>query len=160
MARPTKLTAEIIVLLCEQLRKGKTKRAASGHVGVHRDTLKEWENRGRQARGKHLEGGALNDAEELYLELLLESELALAQGESWLIDMILDAAGGEKSHLKKWQAYMTLLERTRPDDWRRRSSAEYVERDKTPAARLNVSKLNLEERESLRELLKKASGGE
>lgn len=160
MARPTLLTPELLGSLCEQLAQGIPKTYAAAYVGIGVQTMKDWEQKGKHAAAKQGEGAELTDSEQKYLFAAEHIALARSYGVAWLMHQVLDAAGGEKAHLKKWQAYMTILERTHADDFRRRSSAEYVTADKAPAARIDVSHLDLEEREALRTLLSKARGAE
>lgn len=151
--RPSGLTAKILEELCGHLRQGQPKRAAAGLIGVNRVTLHRWEERGRDARSKIQEGHTVTAAERLYARMIDEVELALDYGEGYLMQQALKAASGEIK--ARATDFVMLLERTRPDQWRRRSSSEYVVKDK-PAARLDVSKLNAAERAELRELLQKA----
>lgn len=159
MARPTVLTPELLGELCEQLAQGIPKKYAAAYVGITPRTIQNWESQGKHAAAKQGEGAELTESEQAYLFAAEHIELARSYGVAWLVHQILDAAGGEKTHLKKWQAYMTILERTHADDFRRRSSSEYVERDATPAGRLDISALDTEERALLRMLLQKASSG-
>lgn len=154
-------TPETVEALCEQLKQGIPKVYAAGYVGIHRDTLHNWEQRGKHAAAKLAEGAKLTAGEQAFLDAAEQLQLARDYGVAWLMHQILLAASGEKGlHLKKWQAYMTVLERTHADDFRRKSSSEYVDRDKQGGSRLDVSKLEPDERAVLRGLLQKATGGE
>lgn len=150
---PSGLTAKLLTDLCGHLRDGQPKRAAAGLIGVHRSTLTRWEERGKDARSKIQEGHRVTAEERLYAKLIDEVELALDFGEGYLMGMALKAAKGEIK--ARATDFVMLLERTRPDQWRRRSSSEYAQRDK-PQQRLDVSKLTAPERAELRELLQKA----
>lgn len=152
-------TPETVETLCEQLKQGIPKKFAAAYVGIHRDTLDGWEQNGKHARAKLAEGATLTDKEQAYLDAAEQIQLARDYGVAWLVHQILEAAGGEKAHLKKWQAYMTILERTHADDFRRRAASEYVQRDASPAGRIDISALDAQERAQLRTLLTKASTG-
>lgn len=155
MARPLTITAAKTEAICAQLKLGKPLYASAAQCGVSRSTIKTWMRTGNEAIAKREEGYDLTGSEPLYATFAEQAQLARDVGESWLIDKLYEAAADNK---QKWQAYMTMLERTRPDDWRRRASAEYIDRDKTPAARLDVSHLDATERAQLRMLLAKVSG--
>lgn len=151
----SKLTVPLIGALCVHLREGQPQRAAAGLVGIHRVTLIHWLNRGRQARSVRDEGVEVAQAELIYLRLLEEVELALDYGEGWLMQQAVQASQGKIK--ARATDFVMLLERTRPDQWRRRSSSEYVDRGKdAPARRVDVAKLDREEREQLSALLAKA----
>ena len=154
MARPTKLTPELLTQFCDEIRKGKPKRAAAGACGVHRDTVIGWEQRGKQARGKQLEGIPLTANEELDLHAVDEIQIAYDEGESYLFDVILE--GG-----KDWQRAARILESTRADVWLRRYRLDHSNDGKPfkPSA-LDVSKLNASERAQRVELIRKTRGDE
>lgn len=154
--RPLKLTPALLNKLCVSLRQGMPKRAAAALIGVHRDSLNTWEIRGRLARSKRDEGLPLDQVEEFLLHAVEEIELAVDFGEGWLFDLALKATRREITGVRATDVVM-LLERTRPDQWRRPSSMEYIERSKqAPTRRIDVSKLDKDERQALRDLLAKA----
>lgn len=153
----TRLTPKLREELCDLLRRGHYKLAACAYVGIHKDTLNTWENRGKRARALREEGLPVPRTETPYLQLLTAVEHAIDYGEAWLMERALEAIGNPKDH-GRWQGYVTILERSRPDRWRRRASAEYADGDKgKPRARLDVSKLTASDRAALRELLEKAA---
>lgn len=158
MPAVSKFSDELAKQLCDYLRRGHPKRSACALVGIHRDTCTNWENRGRRARSRREEGLRVTAAEAKFERFVDDVEQAYDYGEGWLFEQMLDAAaGGKDTYLKRWQAYMTALERSRPDVWRRRTSAEYVEQGK-PGKRpsIDVSRLSGDERSELRELLLRA----
>lgn len=155
MPRPTKLTPELLASFCDEIRKGKPKRAAAGGLNVHRDTVATWERVGKQARGKLLENVPITAHEKLCLAALDEIQVAFDGGESWLFDKLLE--GG-----KDWQRFARILESTRPDIWLRRYRLDHgnAEGKALQLSALDIGKLTGTERATLRELLKKSSGAE
>ena len=176
-----KLTDDTIDEICEYLRRGHLKRSACGLVGIHRDTLNEWEQRGRALadtrahpplRDDYPSDAAYRKARAAWskqlrdgrLHLRVYDEIALAWdfGEGWLIEQVLAAAAGApvaSSKAQRWQAYMTILERTRRDQWRRSSSVEHGTPDGKPFPVSHVfdpSKLSTDELEALKALLERA----
>ncbi|NVJ20493.1 hypothetical protein HUW62_04555 [Myxococcus sp. AM011] len=75
MARPTKLTPEIQKQICDYLRSGLFRRAASGLVGVDEQTLSRWFHRGAsEARGPYREFFvAVNRAEAEFMQSATET---------------------------------------------------------------------------------------
>jgi hypothetical protein len=162
MARPTKLTPELLEELCGQLKQGIPRKYAGAYVGIGKQTLYDWEQKGKHAAAKREEGATLTQNEQMYLDAAEQIDLASSYGVAWLMHQTLEAAGGEKAHLKRWQAYMTILERTHPADFRRRAAAEFIEPNKNPGRgrTIDVGKLDPDERAALRELLEKARRGD
>lgn len=150
------LTAKTIEAICAELRKGKPKRAACAHVGIHRDTLNDWERKGRAAIAKRSEGLKLTARETLLAQALPKFELAVDEGESWLVDQIIETAQRGKP---QWQAFATVLERTRPDVWQRK---RVVEHSGTVghAHTIDVAKLSDAELDLFERLLAKAAPSE
>lgn len=147
-----KLTPKLRVDLCELLRKGHYIHSACAHVGISRSTYKNWNARGLDARAMREEGHPVKRADLPYLEFVEATELARDYGEAWLVERTLEAAANPRDH-GRWQAYMTILERSRPDRWARRSRDGG--KDPVPAAGgvLDVSKLEPAKRRQLRQLL-------
>lgn len=159
MAANNRFSPELLDELCDQLKQGIPKKFAASYVGIHRSTIHDWEQRGKHARAKLEDGGTLTTIERKWLDASERIEMASGYGVAWLMHQILDAAGGEKKGLKRWSAYMTILERTHPQDFRRRSSSEYIaaaDRSSGKSAAIDVSQLTREQRQQLRELLTKA----
>lgn len=155
VGRKSLLTAKLRTDLCAHLKQGQPHHAAAALVGIHRDTLARWKRRGKAARALADEGLDVPKVEQPYLELLTDLEYAWDYGEGYLMDMALKAARGEIKG--RATDFVMLLERTRPEGWRRRSSSEYVDRDKSkPVPKVDVAKLDREERAHLRALLQKA----
>lgn len=154
MARPTKLTRPLLAKFCDEIRRGKPKRAAAGGLGIHRDTVAEWERVGKKARGKLMEGLPPTAHEKLCLVALDEIQIAYDGGESFLFDIIL--AGG-----KDWQRAARILESTRPDVWLRRYRFDHGNAEGKPfqLSAIDFSKLTPDERAALRELLSKVATG-
>lgn len=116
MARPTKLTRPLLAKYCAELRKGHSKNAAAGCVGVHRDTVQGWAQRGREARSKLDEGLAITENEKLYIHAIAEIEIARDYGEWFLVEGM--QAGG-----RDWARYARRLESVYADTWLRRPAA-------------------------------------
>lgn len=176
----TKLTPTIRQELVEYLKRGHYKRSAAALVGIHRDTLEEWERRGAKAkeiishpplRDDYLDEETFEQAEldwktlvrreRPYAELADATQQAYDYGEGWLMEQILEAAdpATKKTYQKRWQAYMTILERSRRDRWSRRSITEYGNADGKPfevSHSFDPSKLSLDELEQLKLLLDRA----
>jgi hypothetical protein len=159
--RPSKLTPQLSAKLCHYLERGHTIEGATGMVGIHRDTYYGWIEHGHAARVLRAQGRPVPRAELPYLAFTDAAELARNYGEGWLFEQMLEAAegGAKDKHLKRWQAYMTALERTRSDRWRRRAAAEFVaQKDAAPAMfTFDPEKLSTDELAELGVLLAKAA---
>lgn len=155
--RRNSLTPALLNELCAHLRDGQPKKAAAALIGVHRATLHRWEQRGRDARAKIEEGHTVSATDQLYARLADEIELAWDYGEGWLMQQAVLAAKGEIK--ARATDFVMLLERTRPEQWRRRAASEFAKPD-VPKNRIDVSKLDRDERARLRELLQKARDDE
>jgi hypothetical protein len=99
MARPTKYTEERIAAICDDLRKGASRRDAAEHNGISYDALNEWEKRyasfaSRLARA--------------------EADCATSMAERMTIHALTD-----------WHAAESWLKRRRRDDWGDRTSVEH-----------------------------------
>lgn len=118
-----KLTPTLRERLCEQLRRGHYVEPACAAVGIHRDSYTAWRERGRDALALREEGRPVPAALRPFLEFLEATEAARAYGEWWLVEQALEAAEAKRP---TWTAYITILERSRRERWRRPSSAEFV----------------------------------
>lgn len=161
---PSKLTAALRDELARLLGRGHTINGACGLVGIHKSTYFDWIERGSIERMKLEKGTPLNHEERGYVLFADAVELARDHGEGWLFEQMLEAAEGSASdkHLKRWQAYMTALERSRPDRWRRRAAAEFMQERNAPPAMLTFDpeKLDTEELRQLQTLMAKAAPSE
>lgn len=159
--RPSKLTPTLQKALCGYLERGHTIEGATGLVGIHRDTYFSWMDRGNSARTLRDQGKPVPRLELPYMTFADAVGLARNHGEGWLTEQVLEAAegGAKDKHLKRWQAYMTMLERTRSDRWRRRAAAEFVaQKDAAPAMfTFDPEKLSTDELAELGVLLAKAA---
>lgn len=135
-----KLTDETTERICVAIRQGATLESAAIYAGVPRSTFHDWLRRGRQP-------GARNP----YKAFVAQIDEALAHFEVNAVAQIAKAgADGE------WQASAWRLERRYPDRYGRRTRIEGDVRV-TAAPVLDVSKLTLDELETLRRLLAKAA---
>lgn len=153
-----KLTSKLRDDLCEKLKQGQTIEGATGLVGIHRSTFYDWLERGHAARAFREQGKAVPRNELAYLHFVDAVELARNHGEGWLHEKALEAIANPKEG-GRWQGYVTLLERTRPDRWRRRASSEYAPKvaDAPPSVfTFDPQKLSNDELRQLEVLLEKA----
>lgn len=156
MARPSKILNETVrATIIASLEAGKYKHMAAADAGIHRDTLLEWEKRGRSVRARVSEGVKVTRTDRLYADFLYEMELADAVGESALFNRVVDLA----TKGQKWGAAMTILERRWPDRWAPRQRIDHGNADGKPlkVTGLDFARLNQEERATLRELLGKVA---
>lgn len=174
----SKLTVPIAEEICRHLRKGQYKKDAAALVGIHRDTLDYWERRGRTSREKaehpplrpdfttdaaYREARAAwsreQRAEKVYRDFSIAAELAYDFGAGWLVQQILAHAADENVRNNKWTAYMTILERSRRDQWGRGQRVEHSTPDGKPFQVSHIfdpSKLTDEELDVLQRLLERA----
>lgn len=108
--RPPKIE-EAAPLILAALRKGCTIKHACGAAGIGEETLREWRARG-------------SEGESPYAEFLPEFDQARAEG---LAKLIVEVAENEA-----WQAKAWILERTAPEDFRKRESTEVTGADGGP----------------------------
>lgn len=158
MAAP-KFTPQTRAAICDRLRKGLTVEGATGLAGIHRDTYYGWLEKGNAARALRDQGKPVPRRELPFLHFADDVDLARAHGEGFLTERALEAIANPKD-FGRWQGYVTLLERTRPDRWRRRASTEYaaVKADTGRAEfTFDPTKLTNDELEELRGLLTKAA---
>lgn len=180
MGGRSKLTAELAETIFALLRRGHYLESAVAYAGIHRDTHFGWVERGNAARAlagqrpipeayptsaDHeaavREWQAKMRAGKPYRDYVDGLEEARAFGEAWLVEQVLEAADPtvKGAHLKRWQAYMTILERSRRDRWGRRSAVEHGTPDGKPFPVSHVfdpSKLSTDELEQLKLLLELA----
>ena len=103
MGRPTKLTPELQEELLKALRGGAYVEDACGYVGIHKDTFYEWMRRGA-------------DGDDLYSEFSDAVEKARASA------VVRNIALLQKAAEDSWQAAAWWLERTRPNQYGRRTN--------------------------------------
>jgi hypothetical protein len=103
MGRPTKLTPELQEELLKALRGGAYVEDACGYVGIHKDTFYEWMRRGA-------------DGDDLYSEFSDAVEKARATA------VVRNIALLQKAAEDSWQAAAWWLERTRPNQYGRRTN--------------------------------------
>ena len=95
--RPTSLTPEVERAVCAALRGGNYRETAAQAAGLHRNSLRNWLQRGEQG-------------EEPYASFLCAVEKAEAAGERKLLREIRKGCDG-------WQARSWILERRWPSRW-------------------------------------------
>jgi len=93
-----KLTPEITEIIVQNIEKGNSYETASQAVGICRDTIYDWINRGKKG-------------EEPFLHFLQSIKKARAKAEMRHVEVI------EKAMDKNWQASAWWLERTNRDQW-------------------------------------------
>ena len=156
---PRKLTPELLEKICKLLRRGHYIKPACAYVGIDYSTYKTWRQRGEQARSKQDEGLPLTPAERPYLGFLLATDMARDFGEAWLLEQLLDTAAevrAGKTRSQVWQAYMTVLERSRAERWQRRRQVDVGtpgDKPLTVLHRLDLSRLSEPEIEALSALI-------
>ncbi len=102
MARPSKLTPEVIKRLTEAIRAGNYYEAACGYAGIGYSTFRAWMVRGEKAKsGKYRE----------FMEAIKKAE---HEAEVRMVAM------WQKHMPENWQAIATFLERRYPDRWGRK----------------------------------------
>lgn len=150
----SKLTPALTEKLCEQLRRGHYVEPACAAVGIHRDTYHTWREQGLDALALREEGRPVPARQKPFLAFHDATEEARAYGEWWLVEQALEAAEAKRP---TWTAYVTILERSRRERWRRPSATELTEQRAASGSRgqtpLDLSKLSREERGQLRDLL-------
>ncbi len=97
IGRPTSLTPEVQRAICNALRSGNYRDTAAQAAGIHRNTLRNWLQRG--------EAG-----EAVFVDFLCAVEKAEAQGEKKLLREIRKGVDG-------WQSRSWILERRWPARW-------------------------------------------
>lgn len=178
MRRDTKLTAKTADEICEALRRGHYLKSAAAHAGIPRRTLSKWIEQGNEFRAaqdqrpvreayanavEHRKAVAawrsMLARKQLYIDFADAVELAMDQGEAWLLEQTLAMIQDENVRNNKWTGYITILERTRRERWGRRSSVEHGTPDGQPFPVSHIfdpSKLSTVQLEQLKELLELA----
>lgn len=153
----SRLTHALVDELCGYLRRGHYIHAACAYVGISRKSYYRWQEHGKDGRAIQTEGRTVPARLKPYLDFLDRTEIARDYGEAWLAEMTLKAAANPRDH-GRWQAYMTMLERSRPDRWARKLRDPRAADPGKPATPplIDVSKLSNEELDALEELISKA----
>ena len=112
---PTKITPEIIEKLRSALATGCYVETAAGHAEIDRTTFQAWVKRGAKERDHRAKGGRPRKREELFYQLSIVIEKAIADAELTSLARI-NKAGRDGA----WQADAWRLERRSPDRWGRR----------------------------------------
>jgi len=158
----TTLTPKLADELEQLLRRGHYVTSACAFVGIHRDTFYGWQERGHAARVLRDQGRPVPVRERRFLVFVDRVEAARDYGEAWLVEQTLAAAQNPREH-GRWQAYMTVLERSRPGRWARRPRLEHSGPDGKPIPlvhQLDLSKLDSDERDALKTLLRQLVGSD
>lgn len=147
-----KLTPKLRDELCDLLRKGHYVKSACAFVGLGERTFRDWQERGNAARVFVDQGKRVPAAEKPYFDFIEAVDMARDYGEAWLVERCLEAAQNPRDH-GRWQAYMTILERSRPSRWARKPRDQ--QEAATPlASRIELQRLSPEQREQLKSLLR------
>lgn len=158
MARPLTITPQQREQLCDLLKRGHYLESACSYVGIRKERHYDWLERASIARADKLQGKKLTAAQQTFIEYADAVEIARSYGEAWLVEQLLHAAADPKGK-GQWTAYMTVLERTRPDRWRRPPSMP--QGPSSPATlTFDPQKLSADELDALEALLIKAKPGE
>lgn len=100
MARPTKITKEIIETIAKEVLHGASYQAAARAGGIHYDTFNEWMKKGREGKSG------------IYVEFSESLETANAQCEVNMVRVIQSAAAKGD-----WKAALEWLKRRRRGEW-------------------------------------------
>ncbi len=100
MARPSKITPEIIELVSNAVLHGASYQSAARSGGIHYDTFNEWMKKGREAKSG------------IYREFSEALETANAQCEVNMVRVIQSAAAKGD-----WKAALEWLKRRRRNEW-------------------------------------------
>lgn len=160
MGRPTKLTPELTVKICDMLRAGNYLETAAAYAGVDKATLHRWLKRGR-AEMDRVEGSIgkakIRKAEQPFVDFCNSVEKALSEGEVRDLIIISNAAKTD------WKAAAWKLERKFPDKWGRKERVEanlhHSGKDGGPIKHeqnINLAKLSDEELSLLESILDKS----
>ena len=120
MGRPTKLTPELTVKICDMLRAGNYLETAAAYAGIDKATLHRWLKRGRAemdriaSQGK----GKIKRSEQPFVDFCNSVEKALSEGEVRDLIIISNAAKSD------WKAAAWKLERKFPDKWGRKERVD------------------------------------
>jgi hypothetical protein len=178
MADQSKLTPELADAVFALLRRGHYAKDAAAYVGIHRGTFYDWLDRGASAR-KLAEQRPVREAfdtvrdhraavaawrrkcqsEKPYLDFADGVEEARDYGAAWLVEQIVEMCTNPEIKHQKWTGLMTILERTRRDQWGRRSAVEHGTPDGKPfpiSTTLDPTKLSDDQLEAMKLLLEQA----
>jgi hypothetical protein len=174
--KATKLTPQLAESIYVLLRRGHYMRAAAAYVGIGKTTLYRWLDEGAYGRGvadhpplrddfatpaqhkRAVVSWRANVAREKLLADFADGvELAQDYGEAWLLEQILAHAADPNARNTKWTAYMTILERTRRERWRRPSAVD-SEKPAGAMPAIDFTRLSDDERGQLRGLLQRIAG--
>lgn len=144
MARPTKLTPEVVEKIVAAIRAGSYVETAASYAGVSKSSLYEW-----------LKKGA-TEKDGPFREFSIAVEQAMAHADVRDISVI--AAAAQKG---VWQAAAWRLERKHPDQWGRRQVIQVGTGDEVMRSQeVDLANLSDEELEDLERLLRKGKATE
>lgn len=128
LGRPDELTPELSTALLNALRRTLYVETACALTGIHRNTLRTWQQRARRALLRHeRHGEEVPEADRPHVALMEGIARATAEAQDELVVMVV-TAGRED-----WRAAGFVLERRWPDQWGS-LKPELRERDKREAA--------------------------
>lgn len=110
--RPSKLDINLINTICKVLKTGATDKLACGGAGISQETFIQYRTKGEQ--------DTKNGKKTIYSVFSESIKRAKLEGHHSIWGKLLECAG----QAKDWKAYMTILERTLPDDFGRTQKLE------------------------------------
>ena len=113
LGAPTKLNDELLNAISALLANNVPLTTVADYVGINRDTIRLWGNRGAALIDELDENPSreLDEIEHLYVRFYVETNKSYAKGEISLVQNINNAAQGD------WRAASWMLERTRPEKY-------------------------------------------
>lgn len=142
--RPITLTAEIQERIMQVVRASGNYVDAARHVGLHYDTVRVWDRRGRKAAAKQEQGGALNPDEQKLYDFHVDLERAKVAGKIGALACLTGAARTD------YRAADIYLRRLYPDEYGDRTEIRV-------STRPDLRKLTDAELDQLAELAAKAA---
>jgi hypothetical protein len=138
---PRKLTPALHEQIVEAVRAGNYLKTAAEAAGVPESTVRTWRDQGKAAYEANTDSP--------FLAFYLDYTKAEAEAEKTFLADLVAALRGKQQN---WAGYMTILERRRPEHWKRR---EVVETQEKPAETLEeqIQRIQTMPRAELEELL-------
>lgn len=130
-ARST-LTPQLHKRIVESVRAGNYLRTAAEAAGVREQRMQKWRNQGEEALEKREAGGKLSANEEAFARFFEDVTQARAEAEENRLRDLTECLQDAKSW-QRWAGHMTILERSRPEHWKRRDVVEQKPEDPSGA---------------------------
>ena len=118
MAGLKKISKEKINQIVEAVRAGNFIETAAAFAGLSKQTLYNWLKEGARERDRRESGEKPDRTKDLYVQLSLQIEQAMAEAEMRDVEIITRAAE------QQWQAAAWRLERKYPDRWGRKVAVD------------------------------------